>query len=281
MEVGDEGVDGLELVARIDKNGGFAGFGGEFGVALEVGFERADRGGADGEDFMPGGADGVEGGGGGFGDVIFFGVHLVILDVVDLDGAEGPKADMEGDFDDMDTFLLDLVEEFWGEMKAGGGGGSGAEFVGVDGLIVGLVLELLMDVGRERHGAEAVENFEEDTVISKVNMSEAVGEGLGDGGGEERLDGASFRVVGVARGVAVVRGARGVVRGVRGVVKEDLSAGMEALLRASKAFPVVVAEVIEKQELDGAAGVGFGAVNASGENFGLVENEGIAGLKII
>ena len=69
-------------------------------------------------------------------------------DVLRLHRAEGAQPHMEGDIAQLDPHLLDLPEQFRGEVQAGGGGGGGAVDLGVDGLIPLIVLKLLLDVGR-------------------------------------------------------------------------------------------------------------------------------------
>lgn len=53
MEVGDDVVDNFEFVAGGDENIGFAGEGVENAVVISGGFKQTQRGGADGNDFLP------------------------------------------------------------------------------------------------------------------------------------------------------------------------------------------------------------------------------------
>ena len=125
MEVGEEGVDGFELVGRVDEDVGFAGAFGDFAVAGQV-FEDAGNGGADGGDFF-----GCVDFAGGLGfEVVTLGMHLVFAGVIGFDRAEGADADVQGE-----EGVVEIGEDFGREMEPGGGRGDGAVFFGVDGLV--------------------------------------------------------------------------------------------------------------------------------------------------
>jgi len=51
------------------------------------------------------------------------GVEVDVFEVFGVDGLEGSEAYVEGDGFDVDAILLELGEDFGGEVKAGGGGG--------------------------------------------------------------------------------------------------------------------------------------------------------------
>lgn len=125
MEVGEEGIDGAELVGRVDEDVGLAMAGGDFAVAGEV-FEDAGHGGADGGDF----GSGLDFGGGFGGEEVLLGVHVVFARVVHFDRSEGAHADVEGE-----EGVIEFCEEIGGEMKAGGGGGDRSFLLGVNGLV--------------------------------------------------------------------------------------------------------------------------------------------------
>lgn len=54
------------------------------------------------------------------------------FEVVFAEGLEGAEADVEGDFGDGG---LNLGEDFWSEVEAGGGSGGGTGVFGEDGLV--------------------------------------------------------------------------------------------------------------------------------------------------
>lgn len=181
VEVGEEGVDDVELVGRVDEDVGAAGGGFEGGaVAAEV-FEGAGDGGADSDDAV-GGIDFVCGLG---AELEVFFVHAVFLEVIDGNRTEGADADVEGE-----EAVGMGGEELGGEVEAGGGGGDGAVLFGVDGLVafaVGVFL-LTIDVGRE--GESAVDGFIDGFVPRDEPVS--FGVDLGDGAGAiTDFDGAS------------------------------------------------------------------------------------------
>ena len=91
------------------------------------------------------------------------GVEVDVFDVFGADGLEGSEADVEGDGLDLDAVCAELGEDLGREVEAGGGGGGGAGFVGEDGLVAVAVFGgvVAVDVGRQRHVADAVEDSAE------------------------------------------------------------------------------------------------------------------------
>lgn len=90
VEVGEEGVDGFELVGRVDEDvGGAGGLGEGLAIAGEV-FEDAGDGGADGGDLR----GGVHARGGIGVEAVTLGVHVVLAWVLGFNGAEGADADV-------------------------------------------------------------------------------------------------------------------------------------------------------------------------------------------
>lgn len=112
MEIGEDGVGVAEGVGGIDEDVG----GSRGGLKRGETFERADGGGADGEDASTVLAGFLELLGGFGGDVVLLGVHGVVGDVFGGDGAEGAKADVEGEWAGVNAFLFEMVEELWGEV---------------------------------------------------------------------------------------------------------------------------------------------------------------------
>ena len=99
----------------------------------------------------------------------------MLRDVLRLHRAEGAQPHMEGDIAQLDPHLLDLPEQFRGEVQAGGGGGGGAVDLGVDGLIPLIVLKLLLDVGRQRHLAQLLQYLQEDPLVVEAHQTVPAG----------------------------------------------------------------------------------------------------------
>ena len=131
MEVGDEGVDGLEFKTRIDKDVVFAESFASFGPE----FKRASDGSADGDNAMIGGFGFFDGLDGVVWNMEPFGMHVMLLDVIATDWQKSAEADMEGKVFDLDVFGLELFDEFFGHVKASSRCGGGAEFFGPDSLV--------------------------------------------------------------------------------------------------------------------------------------------------
>ena len=62
---------------------------------------------------------------------------------------------MQGQIDQMNSLVLDFLEQVFCEMKAGSRSGCGAIFLGIDGLVAFAVLQFFMDVGRQGHFPQA------------------------------------------------------------------------------------------------------------------------------
>ena len=99
-------------------------------------------------------------------------VHRVILDLVLLDRAERAKADVQRDIADLHTHVRDPLQQLLREVQAGCRRGGAAKLAGIDRLVALLILQFLLDVGRQRHLAKVFEHLEENTL--KVEFHHAV-----------------------------------------------------------------------------------------------------------
>src|SRR5699024_3557894 len=89
VEVGDEPVDGVQFHTRINENIRVAAARYDLAVSGPYGFQCAAAGGPHGDDPVTGGPCGVDEAGGFLAHGIPFAVHLVVLDVILTDRAEG------------------------------------------------------------------------------------------------------------------------------------------------------------------------------------------------
>jgi len=92
--------------------------------------------------------------GGVLGKVVVLGVHVVLVEVFDFDGAKGADADVKGE-----EGVVDGGEDFGGEVEASGGGGDGAFFFGEDGLVSVAVGGVVIAVHVVGEGEMAVSVF--------------------------------------------------------------------------------------------------------------------------
>ena len=88
-------------------------------------------------------------------------VHMMLLDVIRLDGAEGAEADMERDKAYPDAFFFDLFKQLGGEMQTRRGRCGAALLLGVDSLVSVLILESLGDIMRQGHLAYIINDLKE------------------------------------------------------------------------------------------------------------------------
>ena len=297
MEVGDHGVDHVERGAghEVEARGGVAslddvacvrGCGGvgrgleaarhAGGVArgrggVEGALERADRGGAHGDDAVARGLGGVDGVDHVLGDVVALGVHDVLGGVVLLNEAEGVDADLELDGLEGDAVVGEAVDELGREVEARRGGRGGMLFShGVDGLVVLVVTLVVGDVGRQRRAARLVDGLVEGAARRRLEADEApaavVVHVVDDLAGEADLGGG--RRVGAAGAVVDA-----------GALLEALAGLDEALPHVTEGVDVLAAA--QQQGLGEAAGLVLAADEARGHDAGLVGDEQVAGLEVV
>jgi hypothetical protein len=169
MKVSKQATDDLKLIPRAKKNTGFAGVGSERLTVSDPGtvFESA-RGGGSGSDDSAAFTLGEVDGGGGLGrESVVLGVKTDVGEKLCADGLEGSEADVKGDGFDLHALLPELIEDRGREVKPGGGGRGGTGVLGEDGLVAGLIFRRVgdgfgaVDVGRERHVADAIQDLVE------------------------------------------------------------------------------------------------------------------------
>src|SRR5580704_10615997 len=205
-------------------------------------------------------------------------MDLVIFDALDTDGLEGSQADVQGNLDGLDSAPADAVEDFRGEMKAGGGSGYRSARLGIDGLVAFAIAGRIRarDIGRERDVSDAIEDCEE--IVAALRNGLKADAAL-----------AEFRS-GEDLGLQVVMMA---VAEEQAFSDADLAAGTD------EAFPIVgiSSQLARQQNLDAtvervpgrrifrADGLNPGAFGAAIEprwkDAGVVENHNIAGLQQI
>ena len=136
-------------------------------------------------------------------------------------------------------------------MEAGCGSGSAAQLLGVDSLILALVVQLLGDIGRQRHLAELVQ---------------LLVEGLGVVVEGDELIAVFQRLVHDGRQAAVA--------------KADLGTGLHPLAGLCKALPLVALHLPQEQQLADSAGGLLDAHDAGGQDFGVVDHQQVARLEV-
>ena len=168
----------------------------------------------------------------------------MILDLVLLDRAERAKADVQRDIADLHTHVRDLLQQLLREVQAGCRRGGAAKLAGIDRLVALLILQLCLDVRRQRHFAQPLEHLQKDAVIVKLYDLVAVGDRIDDRGGELP------------------------------VAKRERSAGLGLAARPGQALPLAVAKVAQQQHLDRTAGAAV-AEQARRKHARIVEHKAV------
>ena len=190
--------------------------------------------------------------GGLLADGIPLTVHLVVGDLILLNGAEGAQTNVQCHLGNTDTLGADGVHQLRGEVQAGRGCGRAAQLLGIHGLILALILQLLGDVGRQRHLAELIQLFIKSLgVVIECNVLVAVLQRLVHHSGQAA------------------------------VTEADLGADLHPLAGLCQAFPLVALDLTEQQQLADRTGGLLDAHDAGGQHLGVVHHQQVAGLQKI
>ena len=174
MEIGYERVDALILISGIDKYIRPVIVGAYLAAFSRDALESAAAGSSDGKNASAVFLRIVYEFRRSLRQHIMLGVHMVILNILRLDGAECSETYMEGDKSDTDALFAQGVKEFGSEMQSGGRCGGAAALAGIDGLISIVIFELFCYIMRQRHLAYLIEQFKEHSVICEFCKAVAV-----------------------------------------------------------------------------------------------------------
>ena len=220
MEVGHKMIDCLEFIARIDENIRPAGLCAHGTVVSRDGLQRAAGCCADRPDLAACGTRIVDDPRGLFVHDIILGVHDVVGDLILLDRAERTQTDMQRHERQFYSLGFQRVKQLGREVQAGGRCSCRARCFGVNRLVAFGIIQLFLDIRRQRHGAELVEDFQENALIVETDQAVAVRLNSLDGCGQQ----------------AVTEG--------------QLYAGAGLFARTRQALPQTVALVGQQQHLD-------------------------------
>ena len=166
-------------------------------------------------------------------------------DLVLLHRAEGAKTYMQRHIADTHAHGLYLFQQLLGEMEARRGCGGAAHHLGVHGLIALTVLQLLLDIGWQRHFAQAIQRLQKDALVFEAHQAVAAGQFLRDLGSQ----------------LTVTEG--------------------ELCALAHQALPGLVAPVDQQQHLAGAAARHTLAQQTGRQHTGIVEDQTVARMEIL
>lgn len=185
MEVGEKGVDDLEVVSGIDEEIGLSRAKQNIaGMSISSKLKGSDSGCADCDDAARFQARLPNLCSRDFRDGIDLGVEVVLFHLLRADRLERSQTDMEGDLGGVDSPGADARKNFGSEVEAGGGGRNRSALVSVDGLIAFAVGWRIFtgNVGRERNMSylvnareEIVDRIEPDAAFSERSASENLG----------------------------------------------------------------------------------------------------------
>ena len=149
VEIGHQGVDGAEPVARRDEDRSLAGKGRQPLLALRRAFQDAQRGGADGDDLVAARPHGAQRGDRLCAHLAPLGMHAVLVGVVRLDGKERARPHMQRHPVPLDAARIQRRQQLVGEVQACGRRGDGPVLFREDRLVVLPILLVLAALGRD------------------------------------------------------------------------------------------------------------------------------------
>ena len=174
-------------------------------------------------------------------------MHIVLLNVILLDRTERAEADVQRHIADAHTLRLYFLQQFRRKVQPRRRRGRAALDLGIDRLIALLIGKLLLDVGRQRHLAEALERFKEDALVIEPYHAVSVRQHIHD------------------------------LRRQLTAAKLHFRALAQMLARTHDAFPGLLSAVDEQQHLARAAARQTLAEKSRRQHAGVVQDQAIAG----
>ena len=174
----------------------------------------------------------------------------MIFDIFFFDRPERPQADVESDEDFFYAFIADLLEQFFRKVQACRRSRCAAAFVGIDRLVFIGVFHLFVDIRRERHFTDLVDDVVEIALVGELDDTAAE---IGP----------------------VFDGPRQAFGKLDGRPRQGL------LARFDQDFPAVVADRRQEQDFDLAASRHPFAVEPGRDDAGIVEDQDVAWVQFV
>ena len=114
-------------------------------------------------------------------------MHLMVGDLLFLDRTEGPQSYVERYIGQIYAHGLYLLQQFPCKVKSCGRGCSRTHLFGIDSLIPLGITEFFLDIGRQGHLAESLQDLQKDPVIIKADQTVPPLQCLHDFSGEQSI----------------------------------------------------------------------------------------------
>ena len=250
VEIGDQAVHGLEAIAGINEDLRPFGLFLKAAVLVHQALQGPAGGGANADDPAPLCLGSVQNFGSFSGNHTQFAVHMMLQDILRLHRAEGTQAHVQRHKGGLNTLFPGLIQQLPGPVQTGCRGRGGADCPAVHGLVPFLILQLRLDVGRQGHLAQALQDLQEDPLIVEFHHPVAVLLNRRNRGGQLT------------------------------VAEDDLVAQLHLPARLAQALPFLIAKIPQQKHLHGTAG-GPVAQEPGGQHSGIVHHQAVTGAQIV
>ena len=102
-----------------------------------------------------------------------FAVHMVIVYIVHLHGAEGSQSNMERHICQFYALFFDFFQQFLGKMQTRRRSGGRTVDLGIDRLIAFSVCQFFLDVRGQRHFAQTLQLLQENALVVEFHQAVA------------------------------------------------------------------------------------------------------------
>ena len=108
-------------------------------------------------------------------------MHVMLFYILHLHRTKGSQSDMEGDISNLHALLLYLFKQFLRPMESRSRCRGRTFLLRIDGIVPGLIRELLCDIRRKRHLSELIQNFFKNSLKMEFNNTIPIFLALGNG----------------------------------------------------------------------------------------------------
>ena len=183
-------------------------------------------------------------------------MHVVLLDFVGFDRPERSEPHMQGNMSDVHAHLLNFLKQFFRKMKPRRRRRRRPLIFCVDRVVARFILQLVVDIGRQRHLTQGIQHLLEDALVGEPDKSVAFLQDIHDFPDEGRFFSRPVRAA-----------------------EEDPAADAAFFTRLYQGFPGIRALTDEEQDLNLAETPLPYAVETRRNDLCIVDDQGVSRFK--